>query len=165
MFPHKFPDNAQAKSYVADVKKRYQPARRFKKTADASFDTLRERAEATLLEYGEKVYGSVVYDEEKQDRKRERDEQRGGGKNKAAALTAEEVTRQAAGGSGEAGSVGVMMSQALSADEVPENRRTQRTTPMARSPGHSLTNTNNLPNNRSRNSRRLSGTRPSASRP
>jgi hypothetical protein len=78
---YRFPDAGlavEAMNYVTDVKQRYQPGRQFKQREGAHFDTLKERAEATLLEYGEKVYGAVVFDKERQDRKRERDQQRGG---------------------------------------------------------------------------------------
>lgn len=76
---YEFPEeklSTNATDYVLAVQDRYKPTRKFKKLDDAKFTTLSQRAEATLLEYGERVAGAVYVDEEKQDRKREREEQK-----------------------------------------------------------------------------------------
>jgi hypothetical protein len=80
---YEFPEEKlsdDAAGFVQSVGDRYRPQRKFKKVQNASFDSVAQRTEATLLEYGEKLFGAVVYDEEKQDRKREREEQRSRGK-------------------------------------------------------------------------------------
>lgn len=76
---YSFPEeqlSSSATEYVLSVQDRYKPARKFKKLDEAKFITLSQRAEATLLEYGERVAGAIYVDEEKQDRKREREEQK-----------------------------------------------------------------------------------------
>lgn len=67
------------KVYVSDLGAKYKTQRKFKKRDDATFESEVGRVEATLLEYGEKVYGSgLTVDEEQEEKKRERAAQRGG---------------------------------------------------------------------------------------
>lgn len=68
----------EAKSFVSNVQSTYKANRVAKQKEGATFDSQTARVEATLLEYGEKLYGSVVYDEEKEDKKNEKNRGRSG---------------------------------------------------------------------------------------
>mmetsp|Transcript_7207 Transcript_7207/g.13666 ORF Transcript_7207/g.13666 Transcript_7207/m.13666 type:complete len:631 (-) Transcript_7207:188-2080(-) len=70
----------EAREFVGHVQDNYKPSRVAKQREGATFDNENARVEATLLEYGEKLYGSVVYDEEKEDKRAEKNRGRSGGK-------------------------------------------------------------------------------------
>jgi len=67
-----------AQRVVATVTEQYRPQRRFRKRRTAQFDDQYARTEATLLEYGEKIY-RATRDEEKEDIMAKKKSARAGG--------------------------------------------------------------------------------------
>ena len=57
---------------VGVLVQQYKAQRKFKKREDATFESEVGRVEATLLEYGEKIYGASRVDEENEEKKRAR---------------------------------------------------------------------------------------------
>ena len=57
--------------FVLGVVHHYRPQRKFRRKADAAFDSVERRTEATLLEYGEKIHRSHA-DDEADERRRAR---------------------------------------------------------------------------------------------
>eukprot|EP00456_Euglypha_rotunda_P001261 TRINITY_DN10228_c1_g1_i2.p1 TRINITY_DN10228_c1_g1~~TRINITY_DN10228_c1_g1_i2.p1 ORF type:complete len:103 (-),score=27.10 TRINITY_DN10228_c1_g1_i2:18-326(-) len=54
----------EAKDFAVSVKENYRPNRQFKQSQQAKFDSLGAQTTATLLEYGEKLFGRSFEDEE-----------------------------------------------------------------------------------------------------
>jgi len=59
--------NPEAQKFLSQVIHNYAPTRKFKKRTNANFESEVARTEATLLEYGEKIYRPVSVDEESAD--------------------------------------------------------------------------------------------------
>ena len=59
--------------WALSVVDEYRPQRKFRKKADARFDSVERRTEATLLEYGEKIVSSATVDEEAEEKRRAND--------------------------------------------------------------------------------------------
>ena len=66
-----------ADEWALAVVDEYRPQRKFRKKADASFDSVERRTEATLLEYGEKIVSPAAVDEEADDKRRSNDSKTG----------------------------------------------------------------------------------------
>ncbi len=64
--------NEAALQYVSAAANNYKAQRRFKKRDDAQFESEVGRVEATLLEYGEKIYGPSRLDVEQEEKKKSR---------------------------------------------------------------------------------------------
>jgi len=82
---------ALAESFVGEASNRYKAKRKYKKRADAVFESEVARVEATLLEFGENLYGRAamrVIDEEKAEKDRARQQRRGQSSSLAAAAAA-----------------------------------------------------------------------------
>ena len=72
---YRLPGDAQdpaGDEWALSVVDEYRPQRRFRKKADARFDSVERRTEATLLEYGEKIItsGGAHVDEEAEEKRR-----------------------------------------------------------------------------------------------
>ena len=65
--------DAAGDGWALSVVDEYRPQRKFRKKADARFESVERRTEATLLEYGEKIVSSGSVDEEAEDKRRGND--------------------------------------------------------------------------------------------
>ena len=81
----------EGQHFVLHVVHHYRPQRRFKKKADAAFDSVERRTEATLLEYGEKVPRSHHADDEADERRKAQ-----GGKQRSALISKFDPTKSSA---------------------------------------------------------------------
>jgi len=70
----------EAKEFVATVRSHYKPVRLFKQSTSSKFDSEAARTTATLLEYGEKLFGQSFEDEEAADAREKKKAARGEGK-------------------------------------------------------------------------------------
>ena len=64
--------------WTLSVVDEYRPQRKFRKKADARFDSVERRTEATLLEYGERIVSTATVDEEAEEKQRRTNDAKGG---------------------------------------------------------------------------------------
>ena len=65
--------DSAGEDWALSVVDEYRPQRKFRRRADARFDSVERRTEATLLEYGEKIVSTAAVDEEAEEKRRAND--------------------------------------------------------------------------------------------
>jgi len=94
-----FPDEKfepEVKEFVQSVKQHYKPLRLFKQSGKSKYDSEGAKSTATLLEYGEKIFGQFFEDEEAADAREKKKQARGEGKKLAGHVEAAEEAKKKA---------------------------------------------------------------------